>query len=530
MRLKDVRIRGFRRFADLTVTNIAPDARLFVLVGPNGAGKSSFFDALVTFGKNNSGRGQKWDRTYHSRSGVEWGQEALNSVKLSFHDTPNPVQKKLVYARSAYRVEAEFETQQLSRQGDPLDQARSARMIDVDASVSRHYQRLANRIMEEAAGSIDELDPAEAYKTAINEIRGPLTRVFGDLHLEGIGKPLENGTFEFTKGNATNFNFKNLSGGEKAAFDLILDLVLAKTKYDDTLYCIDEPESHLHARLQAELLDVIYGLIPLNCQLMLATHSIGMIRRALEIEREQSGSVCFLDFGARDFDAPQTITPVTPDREFWRSAYDVAIGDLAALVAPNTIVLCEGTPPISSSVTHHSVDAQCYRTVFSGEFPDADFVSVGNDHDVVRDRFELAVSLRQLLSETEIIRVVDGDDRGPAERGRLARHEIRSLSRRNLEHYMYDDEVLMHLAKSHGDESTMQTLLNRKSDIMDGLPEEHRHNLKYAAGQIYNACKDTLGLRNCGNDATAFMYETLAHHVLPGMTVYEELKSDIFEA
>ena len=382
--------------------------------------------------------------------------------------------------------------------------------------------------MSEAAGSIDHLEPTEVYKKAIGEVRTPLTRLFGDLRLEGIGDPLENGTFEFTKGRAKNFNFMNLSGGEKAAFDLILDLVLARPKYDDTLYCIDEPEAHLHARLQAHLLDVIYDLIPSNCQLMLATHSIGMIKRALEIERKQPGTVCFLDFGGLDFDEPQSIVPVTPDREFWRNAYDVAIGDLAALVAPSTIALCEGAPPSTSSVTHHSIDAKCYRTIFASEFPDADFVSVGNDQDVISDRLGLAVSLRQLLSETRIIRVVDGDDRGPTERADLTQHQIRSLSRRNLEHYMYDDEVLTHLAQQHGDESKATELLKRKSEIMDELSEEHQGNLKRACGQIYNACKDILGLQNCGNDATTFMHETLAHHVVLGMTVYEELKNDIF--
>ena len=401
-------------------------------------------------------------------------------------------------------------------------------MLDVDASVSRNYQRLAGRIMSEASRTIDTLDPAESYKKLIGEVRTPVSQLFGDLHLEGIGDPLENGTFEFTKGNVKNFNFMNLSGGEKAAFDLILDLVLAKTKYDDTLYCIDEPESHLHARLQAQLLDVIYDLIPSNRQLMLATHSIGMIRRALEIERKQPGTVCFLDFGNRDFDISQTITPVKPDREFWRSAYDVALGDLAALVAPNTVVLCEGAPPSAPSVTRHSVDARCYRTIFTAEFPDADFVSIGNDQDVISDRLGLAVSLRQLLSETKIIRIVDGDDRGPMERANLTQHEIHSLSRRNLEHYLYDDEVLTHLVRHHGDESKTTELLERKSEIMDGLSEEHRGNLKRASGQIYNACKDTLGLQYCGNDASAFMYETLAHHAVPGMTVYEELKNDIF--
>ena len=42
--------------------------------------------------------------------------------------------------------------------------------------------------------------------------------------------------------------------GRRLRSDLILDLVVARSKYNNTIFCIDEPESHMHANLQAELL------------------------------------------------------------------------------------------------------------------------------------------------------------------------------------------------------------------------------------------------------------------------------------
>ena len=98
----------------------------------------------------------------------------------------------------------------------------------------------------------------------------------------------------------------------------------------------------MHARLQAELLSVFYELVPADCQLMLATHSIGMMRRARDIETNNPGSVVFLDFGGRNFDETVIIEPTIPDRAFWNTNYEVAIGDLAALVAPERVVICEG--------------------------------------------------------------------------------------------------------------------------------------------------------------------------------------------
>ena len=533
MQIKEVRIKGYRRFTDLTVVEIPPEARLIVLVGPNGTGKSSFFDALVTISQVKAPEhGVSWDTLYHSRSGVQYRgrQNEPSPVEADFHDAPRPAENKLVYARSAYRVEAAFEITQIQRQQDPLAQPRSGRMIDVDASVSRNYQRLCSRIMAEASKRTTNLKPEEAYDRIVAEVQSPLSRLFDDLIFEGIGDFEERGTFEFTKGTVQRFNFMNLSGGEKAAFDLILDLVLASKKYNDTLYCIDEPESHLHARLQADLLDVLYDLVKPNGQLMIATHSIGMIRRALDLQREDHGSVCFLDFGERDFDKPQVMKPIQPSRAFFKKAHDVAIGDVAALVAPSTVVICEGTPLGSTGVTHDSVDAKCFRTIFESEFGNTDFVSMGNDKEVIKDRYELAATLQQFLGATTIVRVVDGDQRGPTERAELEAAGVRVLSRRNLEHYMYDDEVLTHLALEHADaeSDTLTELLTRKREIIDELAKEHQGDVKKARGHIYSACKSLLNLRNCGNNPTSFMYETLAHHMKPDMSVYEELKMDIF--
>ncbi|MEI9912858.1 MAG: AAA family ATPase [Bacteroidota bacterium] len=71
-----------------------------------------------------------------------------------------------------------------------------------------------------------------------------------------------------------------MSGGEKSAFDILLDLIIKASYYEDAIYCIDEPETHMHTRLQSLLFAEIYNLIPGNSQLWVNTHSFGMLKKS----------------------------------------------------------------------------------------------------------------------------------------------------------------------------------------------------------------------------------------------------------
>ena len=530
MKFKGVTIKNFKRFTDLTVQDIPKTARLIMLAGPNGCGKSSFFDALHTWHKWTSKKNRSWDTEYHVKSGSPYRDRwTRNDVAVEFHDAVPDQQKKIFYVRSAFRNDPEFRVQQLERIRDPLEEERVARMIDNDVAVGRNYRGLASAGLEDLyEQGKGETTFTQYRKESIGDIKDSLLQLFPDLELNSLGNPLSEGTFRFTKGTSQGFLFKNLSGGEKAAFDLILDMAVSKRTYDNTVFCIDEPESHLNARLQANLLSVLVDLVPDNCQLMLATHSIGMMRRACDIERANPGSVAFLDFGGRDFDRKQVMEPTAPDREFWRNAYDVALDDLAALVAPKQVVICEGQPSTNRPVRNQNHDARCYEIIFGTEFPETRFVSMGNDREVAEDRRNLAVALDLLIDGLEVLRLIDRDDRSNEEIDELQRDGVRVLSRRNLESYLYCDDVLRELAKSTGHEDKTDELLALKETSLDARPDNPRDNLKDVSGEVYVACKKLLKLTQCGNDAKAFMRVTLAPFIQPGSGVYEELKQDIF--
>ena len=534
MKIKSIKLLGFRRFTDLTIDDIPETARILMLAGPNGSGKSSLFDALHIWKESRTNRGIHWDPDYHVKGYVEAVTEPHwnNQVEVEFHDfaPEDPLQnRKVFYVRSAYRNDPEFEINDFQRAGDRLDEIRVHRMIDNDIAVSSNYRYLVANAVEDVFEHSDASTTIGDFRNQVTEeIRTPFQRLFPDVAFSSLGNPMTDGTFRFTKGTAKGFSFKNLSGGEKSAFDLILDLVVARRSYDNTVFCIDEPESHMNARLQAELLSVLYDLLPESCQLMLATHSIGMMRRARDIEGENPGTVAFLDFSDRDFDQPQVITHKTPDRRFWTSAYDVALADLAELVAPERVVICEGEPQNQDSGPNHAHDARCYQQIFQDEFPETQFIPGGNSTDISSDRRGLSYAVGLLIKGADVIRLIDLDDQSPQEVTDMNSQGIKVLSKRNIESYLFSDEVLRRLAQSVGKADKADELVTQKDAIIKASPHTPEDDLKPRSGAIYNVCKSTLSLTQPGNNARAFMRDTLAPLIKPGMQIYQEMRSDIF--
>ena len=110
------------------------------------------------------------------------------------------------------------------------------------------------------------------------------------------------------------------------------------------LICLDEPEVHLNPAVQANVLTELMGLLPDGSQLWIATHSVGMIRRAFDIAAGSPGRVAFLDFGQVEGAAPDVrLTPSQPSSQLLREVMSIALDDLARLLAPEVLVICEGS-------------------------------------------------------------------------------------------------------------------------------------------------------------------------------------------
>ena len=541
MRIKKVELKSFKRFTHLLVEDIPEKTKLVVLVGPNGSGKTSFLEAFNHYYKY-SGYGEVGDYRYLSKERNieeqqhnEWYKLASQMVDVDFFDASFPKNvgqstiKGHFYFRSAYRNEPDFQIHSMQRQNDPTTSIRLSTLIQNDQTVSVNYQRLiANTI----SGVFDEENnqkPVEKLRDELTgKIRDAMSRVFEDLIFSSLGDPLNNGSFYFSKGVIRDFHYRNLSAGEKSAFDLILDMVIQSKYYPDAIYCIDEPETHMHTKLQGKVLRELYQLTPERSQLWLSTHSIGMLQEAEEIEKEMPGTVSFLDFGGRDFDIDQIIRPSKIGKAVMDKFYELAFGDFAKLMLPKSIVFCEGDPNGSK---RKDFDKRIYTTIFGDTHPESFFISGGSCNDIEDIEKKHGEIISTLLKNSEIIKIVDRDDRSAQEIEELSKKGIKVLSKRTLESYLLDDTVIEKLCENVGQQEKYEDCLQEKAhaisaSISRGNPED---DLKSARGDIYTALKRVLGLTKCGNNADSFIRDTMALLITPDMDVYKQLESDILD-
>lgn len=512
MKIDSIHLQNFKRFTNLKIHNIPATAKLVVLLGPNGCGKSSVFDAL------NWRRGQsRGSSTVDYYSKISTQSVGPTQINIEFHNPEQPNMDKAVYVRTAYRNDPVINIDSIQKMPPILQEARVSSMIHNDVTTTNNFHRLLSNAVEGAFDRDDRSKTLGEFQDEIlGEIQDAMKRLFPDLVLNSLGNPLNDRTFTFDKGTSRAFLYKNLSGGEKAAFDLLLDIFIKRAEYDDTVFCIDEPEAHMNPRLQGDLLEELFGLMNDKSQLWIATHAIGMMRKALQLYEEHGEKVVFLDFDDnrddRDFDSQEVviIEPENPDRTFWEQTHKVALDDLAALVVPDQIVICEGKQG------DKGLDAECYNHIFSEEFPNAKFISAGGKRDL-----QNYISVVGAVTEgATIFGLRDLDQATHEEVIRLQQEGIKVLQGK-IEDYLLADDVLGALCQYYGlepyDEKVDELIALRKN-ILD---------IKKAADQIRRQVI-AWGVSGAGDSREGFLRDTVAPRIKPGMSTYDELKQIIF--
>ena len=460
MKITKVRLKnGYKRFLDLTIDLGNKPSRFVALVGPNGSGKSSVLDGLMFHANahHKLGSGSNPDPSYHSMTGVKnFNYQNVEIVftngnfQTVFSERQKSNTHRTIFSlRSPYRYNQSVKiTESKAVKGLEENSYGASYTSAIDAKMVENYRRLHayyNRFLEE-----NDCKPSEAKSQIIGQLNISLKNCL-DIEICNLGNIEDNkGTLYFKKyDQSTPFEFDVLSSGEKEVVDILLDLFLRKQDYSDAIFLIDEPELHVNTSIQKSLIEEIDRLVGEDCQIWIATHSIGMMR-ALQTSFHDRSQIIHFAPGTNFASEAIELTPVPKSHDTWKTIFSTALDDLTELICPTTIVYCEGRD-LPKNGRELGFDAKVYNTVFGSIYPDTLFVSSGGNTELDQ-RSDVAIAiLSKAVRGLEILVLKDRDhlsDRLATDEDRqryleTSHENHRMLGRREIENYLLDPEILI---------------------------------------------------------------------------------------
>ena len=188
----------------------------------------------------------------------------------------------------------------------------------------------------------------------------------------------------------------------------------------------------------------------------------------------------------------------------------IALDDFAKLAMSERIILCEGEPG------RDGFDARCYNNIFSTEKPDTLFVSTGGKGSLKNS----ATIVRNTSKNPTVLTLRDKDHLTETGRQEAITKTDKVLSRKNIEEYLLDDEILTKLCEEKGNSDAMS--------ILQKARDKHV-NAKSSVNDIRNSANKKFHTNPVGDNANDFLINTMSKLITPDMQVYKELKRDIFE-
>lgn len=533
MKIKKIKMVDYKRFKNLTIDLGDNPKKIIALVGKNGCGKSSVLDGILYklneyLGK--VGNGSYKDFNYHSLSRfhgynsnfieIVFNEGEYSSIMSNLSNSGRI--KSIVNFRSSFRHNNQLDIKSTVAIEDiMLNNYGSSNASELDMRIDQNYQRLLSRYNEYRDNN--DIKPSEAKEIIIGELNKSINNCL-DLRITSLGDIQSGrGKLYFSKSDSDiEFDFNVLSAGEKEVIDILLDLYLRRDVYNDSIYIIDEPELHISTAIQKRLLLEINKLIPLNCQLWIATHSLGFLRSLKEDLRDDS-QIIYFDEANKWASQSYVLYPQVPNRKLWESIFSIAIDDLSSLISPQKIIYCEGKAEPGKSGEEKGLDAIVLNTIFSKKFPDYVFVSSGGNTELDQ-RSSIAFSiLSKVFKNIEIILLKDRDMAS----GKTTSEDIRQqylnsnpsshrvLKRFEIENYLFDKIVLQEYCNKNGYNFDETSYDKQILDI-------YNDNVKDKIGIIKNFCDIKVSIN------PDIFKKQLAECIVEGSVVYNELFDVIF--
>ncbi len=533
MKIRKIQFKnGYKRFQDLTIDLGSDPKRIIALVGPNGCGKSSVLDGLLFHNAayHQIGNKDRKDHNYHSMTqtpNFDYQNIVIELDKGAFSELKQQRQKTgtentLFSFRSPYRYNSNLKVNESRATTEiRLNNYGASASSDLDDKMEENYRRL--KIKYDRYLNSQDCTPSQAKTKIIGDLNNSLNNCL-DLKITSIGNiEAGEGTLYFKKNDhPKDFEFNVLSSGEKEVVDILLDLYLRQEEYNETIFLIDEPELHINTSIQKKLLLEINQLIGADCQIWIATHSIGFLR-ALQEDLKDECQIIQFQKGINWASTQQTLVPIKKSLSKWKEIFETALDDLTGLVSPRRIVYCEGKDRPSANGLEKGFDAKVFNNIYGEKYHDTLFISSGGNTELDQ-RSEIALAiLTKVFSDIEILVLKDRDVSSGKQNNENDRqvylktnpNHFRIMKRWEIENYLFDKEVLKAFC-------TANTLTFNEEEYDKFVTNITDDNIKDETNRIKNFC----GI-NTSVSSENFKI-TLSEYVTEEMQVYKELEQCIF--
>lgn len=269
-----VELNGCRNIRHLKI-DLSPERparfRHLILTGPNGSGKSGALLAIAT---------------ELARAATDGTPSWTPAVRLGLpHPAPAPVLSRLwkdgslvlgyLPAQRTLKVKPVSGPEKIDLDG----------AVGVTANVSPLFlQFLVNKKIEQAfAGTDGDQATVEGIEAWFAALERRLALIMGDPKLRLIFQR-KTFSFRFRRGDGYEFGMDELADGHAAIMAILAAILLrveaallrGHPEPSAGIFLIDEIETHLHVRLQQQILPFLIELFPW-CQFLIATHSPAVI-------------------------------------------------------------------------------------------------------------------------------------------------------------------------------------------------------------------------------------------------------------
>jgi hypothetical protein len=353
MRIKSIHIENFKRFSDITISDIPETSKLVLIIGSNGSGKSCLFDAFDWLHKGlykqmpyQGAEGTNYYQKHTSiepRVAIELNNGSLIEKQGNLLNNGKEWVKQFV-GRSSIRI-----VPRILNDANPtyvsIDIDSPETYIENDTRFINDvflYIQQINNALREPVFSGKQADTLKIFRDFIEPLNKSLLNIFGGDQTTTIqiaefqdATPNTRAKLIFRKGES-KINYDLLSHGEKQVIILLINFIVRREYYKDSIIFIDEMDCHLNTALQSSLIHEIVSIwIPDSAQLWTASHALGFIEYA-----KNSDLASTIDFNLLNFDTRQELLPLPKDN---LDVYEIAIpkSTIASILKGYKLIIVE---------------------------------------------------------------------------------------------------------------------------------------------------------------------------------------------